>query len=59
MLARFPGRPRGRRSLVLAVGFLAALFLAPELTRNASADDFVDLTLLFHGSVQGKIAPCG
>lgn len=44
---------------MLAVGFLAALFLAPELTRNASADDFVDLTLLFHGSVQGKIAPCG
>jgi hypothetical protein len=29
------------------------------LPRAASAEDLVDLTLLFHGSVQGKIAPCG
>lgn len=41
-------------ALMTAVGFSAAW-----LPTSASAEELVDLTLLFHGSVQGKIAPCG
>lgn len=53
--------PRRHRvlSATLAALALLALGLSPAGWRPAEAEDFVDLTLLFTGSVQGKIAPCG
>ena len=43
-------------ALALITGFGLSAAVAPT---SASAEELVDLTLLFHGSVQGKIAPCG
>jgi hypothetical protein len=43
-----------RISLALALGLLAI-----PLTRHLSAQQTVDMTLLFHSAVHGKIAPCG
>lgn len=44
----------------IQVGLLAALvLLAMPLAQSLTAQETVDLTLLFHSAVQGKIAPCG
>ena len=49
-----------RRILLAALALITALGASPAgLATPASAEELVDLTLLFHGSVQGKIAPCG
>ncbi len=49
-----------RRLAAAAIALMMAVGLSPAwLATSASAEELVDLTLLFHGSVQGKIAPCG
>ena len=52
---------RGRliaATAALVLGFSFA-FGALPLGQKAEAEELVDLTLLFHSAVQGKIAPCG
>jgi hypothetical protein len=51
-------RPR-RRALGLGAGLVALLALVPALGQRPAAEDLIDLTLLFHSAVQGKIEPCG
>ena len=51
--------PWRRRSLLLALLLMAAAMDAPAGWQAAEADEMVDLTLMFHGSTRGKIAPCG
>ena len=41
-------------STLLALGLLAL-----PLARHLAAQQTVDMTLLFHSAVHGKIAPCG
>ena len=49
-----------RRLTAAAIAMMMAFGFSPAwLPASASAEELVDLTLLFHGSVQGKIAPCG
>ena len=47
------GVRRGLTALALLV--LAALLPA----RAAEAQDSIELTMMYHGNVSGKIAPCG
>ncbi len=54
----------GRRSLHRRFGSLLVALVVAIGTITASgpsseAEELVDLTLLFHSAVQGKIAPCG
>ena len=56
-MSRFGVRTiRGR-----AIGLLAlvTLLAAPAAWQASQAEETVDLTLLFHSAVHGKIAPCG
>jgi hypothetical protein len=49
-----------RRITAVAIAMMMAVGFSPAwLPTSASAEELVDLTLLFHGSVRGKIAPCG
>jgi hypothetical protein len=51
---------RRRRVAAWATAAAVGLALMPGLWQASSADeDLVDLTLMFHSAVQGKIAPCG
>jgi hypothetical protein len=44
----------------LAALALVSGFALLSLTRaEPQAEEVIDLTLLYHGSVQGKVAPCG
>jgi len=44
----------------VALGALALFVLAVVLApRPAAAQDTIELTMMYHGSVGGKIAPCG
>lgn len=56
-----PSPPRRRPSRgAIALGLLAALALTLPFTPGPRADEeLVDLTLLFHSAVKGKIEPCG
>jgi hypothetical protein len=51
-------RPR-RCALGLGAALVLLLALVPALGQRPAAEDMVDLTLLFHSAVQGKIEPCG
>lgn len=48
-----------RRALLMALALVSALVFVPAGWTGVHADDSTSLTLLFHGSVAGKIAPCG
>lgn len=47
-----------RRQVRLPLLIAAALAALP-VARHLTAQQTVDLTLLFHSAVHGKIAPCG
>lgn len=47
-----------RRKIQLPVLFALALLALP-VARHLTAQQSVDLTVLFHSAVHGKIAPCG
>ena len=55
-MRRFVHRPAAA-SLVAAVALM--LLLPTFLWGQSDSGEFRDLTLLFNGAVQGKIAPCG
>lgn len=59
-MLEFAGGSRSRRR-VLGAGLALALVVAllPAAWQKPAAEDLVDLTLLFHSAVQGKIEPCG
>lgn len=51
---------RRRRIAAWAAAAALGLALVPGVGHVSKAqEDLVDLTLMFHGAVQGKIAPCG
>jgi len=47
-----------RRGILFALALVSALVTVPATWLDAPAQDS-ELTVLFHGSVGGKIAPCG
>ena len=47
------------RALLMAFALVGSLLVIPNGWLDASADDTTNVTMLFHGSVGGKIAPCG
>lgn len=53
-----PGNPTGRLRLALSA---LALFVLTAVVPSgpAAAQDSIELTMMYHGSVSGKIAPCG
>jgi len=51
--------PLGRRLAAALFALVFALGLSPLASERLAAEEMVDLTLLFHSAVQGKIAPCG
>jgi len=50
--------PRRRRMAALC-GLAFAVLAMPFAHGRLAAEELVDMTLLFHSAVQGKIAPCG
>lgn len=53
-----PGTSTGR--LRIALSALALFVLTAVIPAGpASAQDSIELTMMYHGSVSGKIAPCG
>jgi hypothetical protein len=48
---------RATRGAGLALALLVALL--PATWQKPAAEDLIDLTLLFHSAVQGKVDPCG
>lgn len=56
-MSRFGIRTRSGRAL--GIFALVTLLSAPWAWRASQAEEIIDLTLLYHGAVQGKIAPCG
>ena len=48
-----------RRALLMAFALVSALVVVPAAWTETSAQDSTSLTFLYHGSVTGKIAPCG
>lgn len=48
-----------RRALMMALALMSALVFVPTSWLDSRADDTTSLTILYHGSVMGKIAPCG
>ena len=54
------GRSSRRARLLLACfALMGGVALLPVRWLTSQAEELIDMTLLFHGSVQGKIAPCG
>lgn len=51
------GRPHLTAGRLLALAAVLGSLLVAGLASGAG--DTIDLTLLFHGGVQGKISPCG
>jgi hypothetical protein len=49
----------GRRLAASLFALAFAVGLGPFVSERLAAEEMVDLTLLFHSAVQGKIAPCG
>jgi hypothetical protein len=49
----------GRRLVASLFALVFAGGFSPFLSARLAAEEMVDLTLLFHSAVQGKIAPCG
>lgn len=47
------------RALLMALAFVTSLIAVPGAWLDASADETTNITVLYHGSVGGKIAPCG
>jgi len=43
----------------MALALITAVLNVPATWLFASAEQSTELTLLYHGSVTGKIAPCG
>ena len=43
----------------MALAFVTSLILVPATWLGADADETTNITMLYHGSVGGKIAPCG
>jgi hypothetical protein len=48
-----------RRALMVAFAIMGGLVAIPAAWTRASADETTSLTVLYHGAVTGKIAPCG
>lgn len=48
-----------RRWMLLGISLMGAGLLLPMTWLAADAQETTQLTILFHGSVGGKIAPCG
>lgn len=60
MTSTAPRHDWRRRLWLAALAMITSLGLSSVVVPSpASAEELVDLTLLFQGSVQGKIAPCG
>jgi len=51
--------PARRRFSAALCGLAIGLALVPLAPQRLGAEELVDITLLFHSAVQGKIAPCG
>jgi hypothetical protein len=51
-------RAFGQRKIQLPL-LIALGLLALPIARHLKAQQSIDLTLLFHSAVHGKIAPCG
>ena len=47
------------RVLLMALVLMGAALFLPDGWRDAHAEDSKNVTMLYHGSVGGKIAPCG
>jgi len=47
------------RAILAAFAIMGAAFVIPDGWRDARADATTNVTMLYHGSVGGKIAPCG
>lgn len=48
-----------RRGVLMALAMITAVLTVPASWLAASAEQSTELTLLYHGSVTGKVAPCG
>jgi hypothetical protein len=53
------GRTRRRRLFVAAAALLVGTVALLAREHDARAQQNLELTMMFHGSVVGKIAPCG
>ena len=49
----------GRRLAAALFVLVFAVGISPFAHERLAAEELVDLTILFHSAVQGKIAPCG
>ena len=47
------------RAILMALALVSSLLMVPDGWRDARADETTNVTMLYHGSVGGKIAPCG
>lgn len=47
------------RGVLMALALITAVLTVPSTWLAASAEQSTELTLLYHGSVTGKVAPCG
>lgn len=47
------------RGVLMALALITAVLTVPTTWLSASAEQSTELTLLYHGSVKGKVAPCG
>lgn len=50
---------RRHRLMLMGIALMGTLALLPTTWLSADAQETTELTVLFHGSVGGKIAPCG
>jgi hypothetical protein len=48
-----------RRGVLMALALITAVLSVPATWLSAGAEQSTELTLLYHGSVTGKVAPCG
>lgn len=53
------GRTRRRRLFVATAALLVGAVALLAREHDARAQQNLELTMMFHGSVVGKIAPCG
>ena len=47
------------RAVLMALILITVVLTVPVTWLTASAEQSTELTLLFHGAVTGKVAPCG